>query len=620
MFVIGTAGHVDHGKSTLIQALTGIHPSHLPEEKARGMTIDLGFAWFSLPSGREVSIVDVPGHERFIKNMLAGIAGIDLALLVIAADESVMPQTREHLAIIDLLQIQRGIVAITKCDLVDRDWIDLVTLETKDLLQTTTLRDAPIYPVSANTKEGIPELVAKLDELLEGSQPRQDIGRARLPIDRSFIMSGFGTVVTGTLSDGALKVGQEVELILAQKRAKIRGLQTHRKSVETALPGTRTAVNLSGISHEELTRGDTLTIPGWLRPTQAVDAYIRTLSDILRPLKHNAKVTVHAGTNETLGQIRLLDRDQLLPSEEGWAQIRLVNPIPLVSGDFFIIRSTETTLGGGNVVAPFAKRHRRFSQPTIDRLAILKQGSNDEVLLQSLESNPPIDLKSLASQSNVPLDSALHAIASLIDTLKVIVLSEQPLVASSIVIASSTKVAIEKDVHHILASYHREFPLRQGAPSEELRSRLGFNSVISTLVIQLLHEEGAVVISGPSVRLPAHHVTYTKDQRLLVENYLLLLESNPYSPPTATPPGTDLLSLLIEEGKVVKVSEAVVFSASAYREMVDIVTSHLKEHGVITVAEVRDLLNTSRKYALALMEDLDQRHITRRIEDKRVLR
>jgi selenocysteine-specific elongation factor len=602
MFVIGTAGHVDHGKSTLIQALTGIHPSHLPEEKARGMTIDLGFAWFSLPSGREVSIVDVPGHERFIKNMLAGIAGIDLALLVIAADESVMPQTREHLAIIDLLQIQRGIVVITKSDLVDHDWIDLVTLETKDLLQTTTLRDAPIYPVSAITKEGIPELVAKLDELLEVSQPRQDIGRPRLPIDRSFIMSGFGTVVTGTLSDGALKVGQEVELVLAQKRAKIRGLQTHRKSVETALPGTRTAVNLSGISHEELARGDTLTVPGWLRPTKAVDTYIRTLSDIPRPLKHNAKVTVHAGTNETLGQIRL------------------VNPIPLVSGDFFIIRSTETTLGGGNVVDPFAKRHRRFSQPTIDRLAILKQGSDDEVLLQALESNPPIDLKSLASQSNVPLDSALHAIASLIDTRKVIVLSEQPLVASSIIIASSTKVAIEKDVHHILASYHREFPLRQGAPSEELRSRLGFNSVISTLVIQLLHEEGIVVISGPSVRLIDHHVTYTKDQRLLVENYIHLLESNPYAPPTATPPGTDLLNLLIEEGKVVKVSEAVVFSASAYREMVDIVTSHLKEHGVITVAEVRDLLNTSRKYALALMENLDQRHITRRIEDTRVLR
>ena len=620
MYVIGTAGHVDHGKSALVQALTGIDPDRLREEKERGMTIDLGFAWLALPSGREVSIVDVPGHERFIKNMLAGVGGIDLALMVIAADEAVMPQTREHLAILDLLQVKRGLVAITKSDLVDQDWLDLVAVEVEDVLQGTTLQGSPIYTVSAYTIQGLPDLVAGIDQMLEITEPRRDIGRPRLPIDRSFIMSGFGTVVTGTLTDGTLSVGQEVELVLAEKRARIRGLQTHRKAVDTALLGTRTAVNLSGISHEEVQRGDVLTLPGWLRPTTALDGRLRLIADAPRRLKHNATVSFHAGTSETPARVRLLDRDELVPREEGWAQLRLQYPVALVKGDFFIIRSSETTLGGGIVVEPYAKRHHRLHAPTLARLAVLREGSGEEILLQALESGGPMNLGTVARQANLSIDDAHTQLQPLMEQGDVISLDSGSLTRSSVLLASSTWDTIVSKARTALEGYHRQFPLRRGAPREEIRGRLGLNAQVSALAMQRLEGGGILVVDGPGVRLPQHGVATSPAQRRLLDDYVRLLESEPYSPPTAEPPEPDLLNLLMEEGKVAKVSETVVFSAPAYEKMVERITQHLKSNGKITVAEVRDLFNTSRKYALALMEHLDQRRITRRVGDERVLR
>ena len=620
MFVIGTAGHVDHGKSTLVQAITGIDPDRLREEKERGMTIDLGFAWLPLPSGREVSIVDVPGHERFVKNMLAGVGGIDLALLVVAADEAIMPQTREHLAILDLLHINRGLIAITKSDLVDQDWLDLVTAEVEETLQGTTLQGSHIHTVSAYTGQGLPKLVARIDELLSISEPRRDIGRPRLPIDRSFIMSGFGTVVTGTLTDGTLTVGQEVELVLGRKRARIRGLQTHRKDVKTALPGTRTAVNLSGVSHKEVERGDLLTIPGWLRSSIAVDAHLRLIADAPRPLKHNTTVSVHAGTSETLGRVRLLDRDQLNPGEEGWVQLRLEHPIALIRGDFFVIRSSEVTLGGGNVVDPYAKRHRRLHIPTLARLAVLQEGTTEEVVLQALQSQEPLDLATLAQQTNMSTDGIRSPLEQLIDQGTVIVLGDGPLTPTTVVLSSSGWATMKDMARSALETYHRQFPLRRGAPREEIRERLGVRPSIAGMVMQRLEEDGVLVVEETWARFPDHKIAPSKEQRRLLNEYLHLLESDPYSPPTAEPPEPDLLNLLVVEGKVAKVSDTVVFSAPAYQEMVDKITQHLKSNGKISVAEVRDLFNTSRKYALALMEHLDQSHITRRVGDERVLR
>ncbi|MCX5998096.1 MAG: selenocysteine-specific translation elongation factor, partial [Chloroflexi bacterium] len=359
MYVLGTAGHVDHGKSALVEAMTGIDPDRLGEEKQRGMTIDLGFAWLKLPSGREVSIVDVPGHERFIKNMLAGVGGIDLALLVVAADEGVMPQTREHLAILDLLRVTMGVVVVTKRDLVDEELLELVKMEVKEVVASTTLAQAPIVAVSAKTGEGLPDLLAAIDSLLDVTPPRRDIGKPRLPIDRVFTMAGFGTVVTGTLIDGQLSVGQEVEIVPRGLKARLRGLQTHRTKLESVGPGRRVAANLAGVATSQLERGDVLTDPGWLTPTAVIDARVRLLAKLGRPLKHNTMVTFHSNAVEAENRVRLLDKEELKAGESGYAQFALARPVAVAKGDLFIIRSSEETLGGGEIIDTHPKRHRR---------------------------------------------------------------------------------------------------------------------------------------------------------------------------------------------------------------------------------------------------------------------
>ena len=620
MFVIGTAGHVDHGKSTLVQALTGIDPDRLREEKERGMTIDLGFAWLGLPSGREVSIVDVPGHERFIKNMLAGVGGIDLALLVVAADEAVMPQTREHLAILDLLQVKRGLVAITKTDLVDQDWLELVTAEVEETLKGTTLEDASIRPVSGYTGQGLSELVATIDDMLSVTESRRDTGRPRLPVDRSFVISGFGTVVTGTLTEGSLTVGQEVELVPSGKQARIRGLQTHRKSEEVALPGTRAAVNLAGVSHDEVHRGDVLTIPGWLRPAVAMDVHLRLIPDAPRPLKHNTTVSLHVGTTETLSRVRLLDRDQLLPGESGWAQLRVQDHVAVAKGDFFVIRSSETTLGGGSVIDPYAKRHRRHHAATLDHLAMLLEGTGDEVLLEALELAGPSRLRTLAQRANFSLAEAHTGVRTLVEGGDAIALGDGTVQDGTILLSAPLWTKVMARARAALEAYNHKFPLRRGAPREEVRGRLGLSAQVSALAIQRLVLEAVVVEEDAWIRLPEHRVALNQQQRKLMEDYVSLLQSEPYSPPTTEPPEQDLLNVLVEEGKVVKVSDSVVFAAEPYRQMVEGIIEDLKSEGKITVAQVRNLFGTSRKYALALMEHMDQRRITRRVGDERVLR
>ncbi|MBI4339126.1 MAG: selenocysteine-specific translation elongation factor [Chloroflexi bacterium] len=620
MFVIGTAGHVDHGKSTLVKALTGIDPDRLREEKERGMTIDLGFAWLRLPSGREVSIVDVPGHERFIKNMLAGVGGIDMALLVIAADESVMPQTREHLAILDILQVKRGIVALTKRDLVEVDWLELVAAEVEETLAGTTLQGSPIVPVSSFTREGLPDLVATMDRVLSEATPRRDTGRPRLPIDRSFVITGFGSVVTGTLTDGSLHTGQEVELVLARKGARIRGLQTHRKSEEVALPGTRTAVNLAGVSHEEIRRGDVLTIPGWLKPTDALDVRLRLVADAPRPLRHNAAVTFHTGASESIARVRLLDREQLMAGETGWAQVRLEEPVAVVKGDYFVIRSPDTTLGGGNVVDAHARRHRRFHAPTLSRLEVLEGGSGADLLAEALDTWGPMPLPALAQRTNLSLDEARSLAQALLERGALVSLGADGPQGEALLLTASLWTQMTERAMAALSAYHRQFPLRQGMPREELRSKLGLAGGASALALERLAHEGILVEREASVRLPEHEIAVTPEQRRRLDDYVRLLGSEPFSPPTAEPPEPDLLNVLVEEGKVVKVSDSVVFSATAYQEMVDRILAHLTAEGKITVAQVRDTFGTSRKYALALMEHLDQRRITRRVGDDRVLR
>ena len=620
MYVIGTAGHVDHGKSTLVEALTGIDPDRLREEKERGMTIDLGFAWLRLPGGDEVSIIDVPGHERFVNNMLAGVGGIDLALLVVAADESVMPQTREHLAILDLLSIGRGLVAVTKKDVVDEEWLDLVVADVEDFLKGTDLEGAPVIPVSAVTGDGLPLLVETIERLLGETEPKRDLGRPRLPIDRSFTMSGFGTVVTGTLIDGELEVGQELVLVVSDRTIRIRGLQTHRKKLEKAVPGSRVAANLSGVSHDDITRGEVLATPGWLRPSGAMDVHLRIIPDAPHPIRHNMFVTVHAGSSEVIGRVRLLDKERVEPGDSAWAQIKLNTPLAVVKGDCFVIRSSQTTLGGGNIVDPHARRHRRMHEPLLERLAVMERGSDRDILLKAIEMSEPSEFRTLVNRANLEPAAARAELEAMASENLVVTPGRNAIGPRALVYTAAGWASVADRAREFLAAYHRQFPLRNGASKEELRSRLRIPPQAFNNALPRLQEDGVLVEEGAVVRLPDHRRHLTDDQQRAADAYLRLLESQPYSPPTDSPIDLEVLNLLDEEGKVVKVSESVVFATSAYSEMADRITAYIQDRGEITVADVRDLFGTSRKYALALMDYLDHRRVTRRVGDARVLR
>ena len=425
MFVIGTAGHIDHGKSVLIKALTGIDPDRLLEEKERGMTIDLGFAWLKLPGGQEVGVVDVPGHERFVRNMLAGVGGIDLALLIVAADEGVMPQTREHLAILDLLDITKGIVVITKKDLVDEELQSLVKLEIEEMVKSTSLAESPIVAVSAISGEGMADLVATIDRVLASAEPRKDVGRPRLMIDRAFTIAGSGTVVTGTLVDGSLTVGQEVEILPSGLKARLRGLQTHKTRIDTANPGSRVAANLTGVATAQLERGDVLTAPGWLVTTTRVDVRLRLLSNLKHPLRHGMAVGFFTGAAEVSAKVHLLEKEKLEPGDISWAQLTLTKPVAVVKGDHFIIRSPMDTLGGGVVIESQAVRHRRFRPDVIQNLKFRAEGKVEDMVFATLEANQPLELAELAVKCDMATEEIRNVIDKLVKNGKVVIVGQE---------------------------------------------------------------------------------------------------------------------------------------------------------------------------------------------------
>ena len=620
MYVIGTAGHVDHGKSALVQALTGIDPDRLREEKERGLTIDLGFAWLKLPDGREVSIVDVPGHERFIKNMLAGVGGIDLALLVIAADEGVMPQTREHLAIIDLLGISHGVVAVTKADLVEPDFLELVKADAQEAVQGTTLESAPVIACSAVTGQGLDEIVATIEAELASTPAKRDIGRPRLPVDRAFTIAGFGTVVTGTLIDGSLSIGQEVEVLPDGLRSRIRGLQSHGKKVELAPPGRRTAINLTGLSVEELRRGMVVTTPGWLRPTTAMDVRLRAVSYLRRPVRHNLSVSFYTGSTEVAARLILLDRDELPPGENGWAQLRLATPVAAVRGDHFVIRDANDTLGGGRIVDINVKRHRRSHAPTLAALATLERGSPNDLLLLTLARQEPLELRHLLRQVELAPAEARSAAQALLASGELTALGGASVTDSTLLYTAAGFQALSRRAQDALAAHHRQSPLRGGMPREELRSRLALESRAFDQAMALWLRRGEVKEAAGALALPDHRPQLDRAQQAQAQAFLAALAAQPYSPPTDNLPEEDLLAYLEERGDIVRVGDGIAFSATAYREMAERIVAHLREQGRITLAQVRDMLGTSRKYAQALLEHMDEKRITRRVGDERVLR
>ena len=630
MRVIGTAGHVDHGKSTLIAALTGKHPDRLKEEQEREMTIELGFGWLTLPNGEEIGIVDVPGHRDFIENMLAGIGGIDAALLVIAADEGVMPQTKEHLAILDLLQIPTGVIVLTKTDLApDPEWLALVEADIRTTVLDTVMQDAPIVRVSAKAKTGLNELLATLTDILGEKPARLDLGRPRLPIDRVFSMPGFGTVVTGTLIDGNLTLGDEVVVLPSGHKGRVRGLQTHKKKEERAVPGSRTAVNISGIAAEQILRGEVITHPSQYQPTRRVDARIRLLKDISQPLKHNTEIKVFVGANETMAVLRLLGAETLNPGKQGWIQLELRNPVVAVRGDRYILRrpSPGETLGGGVIVDHQPKgRHKRFDEKVLKSLASLAAGSPSDVLLEAALALNAAPVKEVVSRSRMEAGPAMQALQELLENGQLQQLENGDITITSdlLVIPTPLWVALRDKALQMVQAYHKNYPLRRGIPREELKSRLklqarAFNALVRKLVV-----DNALVETGNTLAIPRHEITFDSGQQAKVQSLMRRFAQNPYGPPSVkecqAEVGEEVVNALVELGQLKQLTPDVIFRIQDYEEMVSKVRTFLSEKGQMTVADARDLFDSSRKYMLALMEHLDSTGVTIREGDFRKLR
>jgi selenocysteine-specific elongation factor len=621
-FVVGTAGHIDHGKSALVKALTQIDPDRLEEEKRRGMTIDLGFAYMTLPSGRRVGIIDVPGHQRFLKNMLAGVHGMDAVLLVVAADEGPRPQTREHLAIIDLLGIEHGLVVVTKADLVDDAWLALVREDVTGMLAGTSLQRAPIVAASSVTGEGLTELKAALDGELANTLVRPDVGRPRLPVDRSFAMSGFGTVVTGTLVGGALRQGAEVSVLPSGRRVRIRGLQQHNQPVDEAYPGSRTAVNLSGLDHSEVHRGDVLALPGTLPPSRRLDVRLHVLPAAGQPLHHRQRLLMYHETAEVMVEISLLERDELPAGETGWAQLFAVEPLVALDGDRFILRvpSPPATVAGGVIVDRAPRRHRRRDSALISNLVARERADPATVAVLELVKHPwGLRDNELARFLGVPSGQLVEVLA--------------PLTAGGVVrrlpsgwLARDQWDGLQARVTTSLEAYHQAQPLRRGMPKEELRSRTSIPTELFAEVLGLLADEGRIVERAGEVAVATHEQRLSTEQETVLGAFLAELESQPFNPPPlaellrrhALTPA--LLQYLVADGRVVRVNEDTVFARSAYEQALTRLRAHLIEHRTLTVAAARDLLGSSRRYVLPLLEWMDAQKITRRVGDDRILR
>ncbi len=630
MFVLGTAGHVDHGKSTLIKALTGIHPDRLKEEQIREMTIDLGFAWLTLPDNNEIGIIDVPGHRDFIENMLAGVGGIDAVLLVIAADEGVMPQTKEHLAILDLLQIKNGIIVLTKIDLVDdEEWLDLVELDIREAVQQTILSNAPIVRVSSHTKQGIDVLLSTLQDLISKVDPKPDFNRARLAIDRAFSLTGFGTIVTGTLIDGVLKVGDEVELLPEGTRTRIRGLQTHKKKEEMAFPGTRTAVNISGIELSDIRRGQVLAVRDKYQPTKRFDAHIELVQDSSFKLKHNQEIKLFIGSSEVLSRVRVLGKDEIKPGEEGWVQIEPVSPVVCIRGDRFIVRvpSPGETIGGGRVVNPHPqRRYKRFSQEIIQNLEAYLQGSPKDIFLQALREEGIGPIEKIARKAKLELPLIEGFFEELVNE-KLIFQLERGDVFNQprINICSDQWFNFRKNLAlKILDEYHKQNNLRPGISKEELKSKLNLDQNIFQSLINNFVSLEIIEVDENIIRLHGYTTKLSVSQEQNVKKMLKLFQETPFATPSLKECiqefGNEIINHLQYSGLLIVVNPDVGFLKESYEKMRDWVLNKLESSGSLTAAEFRDEFNTSRKYALAFLEYLDAKGITIREGDIRKLR
>ena len=626
--VVGTAGHIDHGKTSLVKALTGTDTDRLPEEKARGITIDLGFAFLEEP-GLTIEIVDVPGHERFVRNMLAGVGGIDLAMLVIAADEGVMPQTKEHLAICSLLRIKAGLIALTKADLVEADWLELVSEDVAGAVRGTFLEGAPIVPVSSKTGQGLDELRAALRALAAAVPQRGTDELPRLPIDRVFTVKGFGTVVTGTLTAGALAADDRVEVYPRRAEAKIRGLQTHGHPVASARAGQRTAINLQGLERAAIARGDVVGLPGTLVSSMLVDGTLELLPDAPRAVRTRTRVRFHVGTSEIMARVLLLDRAELAPGETAFARVRLEAPLVARPGDRFVVRSYSpvVTIGGGTLLDVDPPRFKRKGPALVAHLEVLRAGSPEVVLEEHIRHVGAGGVRLSTLSGRVPFGP--ERLRALLEGLQ----------AAGRVISIDRDWFIHPDsfgrlrglVLDELAAFHRASPLKPGMSREELRGRAGgADERVFGFLLSALGAEGVVKTERDKVRLASHEVRLSPEQQRVVDT----LESE-FSRAEAAPPSAEealgragvrgdeeheLFQVLVQSGKLVRVKESLFFHARALDSIQAKLVALLRERKEIGPSDIKDLLGISRKYAIPLLEFFDQRRVTARVGERRILR
>ncbi|HMF14509.1 MAG TPA: selenocysteine-specific translation elongation factor, partial [Gemmataceae bacterium] len=625
-------GHIDHGKTSLVKALTGIDCDRLPEEKARGITIDIGFAVLDLGDFR-LGIVDVPGHERFVKNMLAGATGIDLAVLVVAADDSVMPQTREHLEILRLLGLRHGLIALTKCDTVDETTREVVEMEVRDLVQGTFLENVPILGTSAVTGEGIPELKAAIAEICRRVEARTGKECFRMAIDRSFIVQGHGTVVTGSVTSGSVKVGDEVEWLPRGEKVRVRSLQNHDRPVEEVHRGMRAAINLAGVHHEDVIRGQEISTAGYLLPSRVLTLRLHCLRDVKRPIKHRMPARLHVGTAEIMGTISLLDCDAIEPGAWGLAQIFLEEPATATWGQPFVLResSATQTLGGGQVLQPVAKKIRRRHLEMLERIERLWTGDPEQRVLTvawfggfaGFTANDLVRGAGIAPDQAQELIARLRARGDLAD----VVISP----ARRVLLHSDMVRELEERIVAVLGRLHDQFPLMSSHDRQKVQSQLdyvGDDALVHAAVDRLIK---AKKVTGDlrRIALTQFKPKLSGNQRKLKDKIVAAYHEARFQPPElasfANQAGGnaaslgDLFDVCIAEGLLVRVSDDLYLHAATEAGMKRLVTERLKEGTGLTVAEIRDILGTTRKYAVPLCEYLDRIGVTRREGDLRLL-
>lgn len=630
--ILGTAGHIDHGKTSLIKAVTGIDTDRLKEEKLRGITIELGFASMDLPGGQHIGIVDVPGHEKFVKHMVAGATGIDIVALVIAADEGVMLQTREHMEICSLLDIKHGFVALTKIDLVDEEWLELVLEDIKEFLKGTFLEDSPVVPVSSATGKGIPEFIKTLDELSALIPVRTSTGLFRLPVDRVFSMKGFGTVITGTLISGNIHVGDTIMIYPSNITSKVRGIQVHNHSVDTAEAGMRTAINFQGLEKSSVTRGEVLSTIGDLKPSFMIDVLVNYLGSNKKSAKNRTRIRFHTGTSEVLGILILLEKDELLPGETTLAQIRLDSPVALVKDDRFVIRSYSPvrTIGGGHILNPIPQKHKRFKPEVIKLLKGIAGNIPEEIISSHADASDYAgvsfaDLKIMTNLPEKQLDNTLQALLSK----KTIVCFDRE---NRIYIHNNGIENLKKEMLDYLSNYHKSNPLKAGMPKEELRSKFPFvvETKLFNLMLNLMIKDKVIIQEENTVHLSSHTVSLKVDQADIRTKILDAYVKGGLTPPyfkelsksfdLDSKRAKDVLMLLVDEGFLLKVKEDLYFHAEAVNELKKRLIDYLKSHGEMTTPQFKEIALVSRKYLIPLIEYFDSTNVTLRVGDIRKLR